>query len=296
MPPESLRNLAIASGTSVELTPAGESHDVLTNCHRCRLRGYPGRCRACLGSERASAQREGQRGSRGSRRRPSANRGGRSRSGDRSAARRRSRWRASREGARAYAPQRAPEGRSYDTGRQVQSGQSTAPRQSALASPAPRQYSAARQVTAPRAYTTAAPTTDATTPPRRRAAPRARGNNGAQTTGHAPIRSLATRRRGPLLSQPLEALLREALLREALLREALLLPRLPRRVWLRPRLSAHAHRDRLPVAAVLLPPALQHRRLLRGRRRLRLRLHAELLLRPDSGPGLRRRADHGSAA
>ena len=58
------------------------------------------------------------------------------------------------EGARAYAPQRAPEGRSY-TGRQVQSGQSTAPRQynSAGRSTAPRQYNnAGRSYTAPQAY------------------------------------------------------------------------------------------------------------------------------------------------
>jgi len=85
--------------------------------------------------------------------------GGGDRGGDRSAARSGDRGgdrggERRAQGARAYQPQRAPEGRSYNTGRQVQSGPQTAPRQynAQRQATAPRQYNATRQATAPRAY------------------------------------------------------------------------------------------------------------------------------------------------
>ena len=85
--------------------------------------------------------------------------GGGDRGGDRSAARSGDRGgdrggERRAQGARAYQPQRAPEGRSYNSSRQVQSGPQTAPRQynAQRQATAPRQYNAARQATAPRAY------------------------------------------------------------------------------------------------------------------------------------------------
>jgi hypothetical protein len=56
------------------------------------------------------------------------------------------------EGARTYQPQRAPEGRSYNTGRQVQSGQATAPRQYSNGGDNGGRYNGSRAYTAPRAY------------------------------------------------------------------------------------------------------------------------------------------------
>jgi hypothetical protein len=104
------------------------------------------------GGDRSSGDRGGDR---------SANRGG-DRGGERRA-----------QSARAYQPQRAPERRTTDGGRQVQSRQYTAPRQ---ANTAPRQAVAPRQYTAPRQYNNAA---------RQATAPRAYSNGGGYNDGRA---------------------------------------------------------------------------------------------------------------
>jgi hypothetical protein len=76
------------------------------------------------------------------------------------------------EGARAYQPQRAPEGRSNNNSQQVQGGQYTASRQYNNAS---RQYAPAGQSTAPRQYNNAA---------RSYSAPRAYSNSGYNNGGY----------------------------------------------------------------------------------------------------------------
>jgi hypothetical protein len=113
--------------------------------------------------------------------------GDRSAGGDRSAARGGDRGGERRaQSARAYQPQRAPERRGYDSGRQVESRQYRAPRQYTNAprqSTAPRQYNATRQSAAPRAYRNNGSYNNRydnarSNAPRQYTAPRAYGYNG----------------------------------------------------------------------------------------------------------------------
>ena len=113
---------------------------------------------------------------------------GASRGGDRGGERR-------AQSTRAYQPQRAPERRASTGGQQVQSRQSTAPRQYADAprqNTAPRQYNATRQYAAPRAYNNngnnGSYNNGRSNATRQYAAPRAynnNGNNGSYNNGRS---------------------------------------------------------------------------------------------------------------